>query len=80
MWSGGSTAVPTDRADSKEKHQTAFMIITIGWMVIAITFANMFEKAQIHRLPDSTTVIIFGIIGGLLLRLLHADLSSVFSI
>ena len=54
------------------------MTITIGWMIIAITFANMFEKAQIHRLPDSTVVVIFGIIGGLLLRFLHADLRSVF--
>ena len=54
------------------------MTITIGWMIIAITFANMFEKAQIHRLPDTSTIVIFGMICGLLLRFLLTDLRSVF--
>ena len=77
IWSGGSTAIPTDRADVKGKHEVSFMTTTIIWMVIAIIFANILQKNNFHRLPETTHVVIFGILGGFLLRFGNSNISSV---
>lgn len=76
-WSGGSTAVPTDRSDSKEEYTASFMALTIFWMIIAVVLSHLLEKWEIHRMPESSAVVVFGIIAGLSLRFLHTGLSEV---
>ena len=77
VWSGGSTAIPSDRADEKEEHLASFMTLTVFWMLVAVVVGHLLAKYQVYRIPESGAVLIFGIISGLSLRFLHADLSEV---
>ena len=77
VWSGGSTAIPSDRADEKEEHLASFMTLTVFWMLVAVVVGHLLAKYQVYRIPESGAVLIFGIIAGLSLRFLHADLSEV---
>ena len=54
------------------------MAMTLGWMCIAFIFGALLEKWEIHRIPESGAVVIFGIIAGILIRLFSSDMSSVF--
>lgn len=77
VWSGGSTAVPTDRANESSASLASFLTITIIWMTVAVVISAALEKRRYYRLPESAVVIAFGIIGGLLLRFSGATISSV---
>ena len=76
-WPGGGTAVPTDRADEKEENLAVFMAMTLGWMCVAFIFGALLEKWEIHRIPESGAVVIFGIIAGILIRIFSSNMSSV---
>ena len=77
MWSGGSTAVPTDRANEGSASLASFLTITIIWMMVGVVISAALEKRHYYRLPESAVVISFGIIGGLLLRFSGTSVSSV---
>ena len=76
-WPGGSTAVPTDRYDEAEEYLALYMALTLLWMAIAFIFGALLERWEVHRLPESGAVVIFGIIAGLLIRALGSHMSSV---
>ena len=76
-WPGGGTAVPTDRSDSEEEYLALYMTLTLLWMSIAFIFGAMLERWQIHRLPESGAVVVFGIIAGVLIRFMGSEVSSV---
>ena len=76
-WPGGSTAIPTDRSDSEEEYLALYMTLTLLWMSVAFIFGAMLERWQIHRLPESGAVVVFGIIAGVLIRFMGSEVSSV---
>ena len=76
-WPGGSTAVPTDRSDSEEEYLALYMTLTLLWMAVAFIFGAMLERWEIHRLPESGAVVVFGIIAGVLIRFMGSEVSSV---
>ena len=53
------------------------MAMTLGWMCIAFIFGALLEKWEIHRIPESGAVVIFGIIAGILIRIFSSNMSSV---
>ena len=53
------------------------MTLTLLWMSIAFIFGAMLERWQIHRLPESGAVVVFGIIAGVLIRFMGSEVSSV---
>ena len=54
------------------------MAMTLGWMCIAFIFGALLEKWEIHRIPESGAVVIFGIIAGVIIHFSGSNLSSVF--
>ena len=75
-WPGGGTAVPTDRYDEAEEYLALYMVLTLLWMAIAFIFGAFLERWKIHRLPESGAVVVFGIIAGLLIRVVGSRMSS----
>ena len=76
-WSGGGTATPTDRADHSEDFLSRYMTLTLLWMIVAFIVGALLEKWELHRLPESGAVVIFGIIAGVIIRLLGSEAASV---
>ena len=77
-WPGGSTAIPTDRYDESEEYLALYMVLTLSWMAIAFIVGAFLERWEVHRLPESGAVVIFGIIAGLIIRAVGSHMSSVF--
>ena len=77
IWSGGSTAIPTDRASQDNAVMASSLSVTLIWMMIAVVISAFLEKVHFYRLPESAVVILFGILGTLLIRFVKVDISSV---
>ena len=77
IWPGGTTAVPTDRLEEASHHLALFMSMTLLWMIVAFIVGGLLERYEIHRIPESGIVVIFGIIAGLILRSMSSGLTSV---
>ena len=77
VWPGGTTAVPTDRYDPASVYLAVYMSMTLLWMIVAFIVGGLLERYEIHRIPESGVVVIFGIIAGLILRSMSSGVSSV---
>ena len=80
VWSGGSTAIPTDRESGDNAIMASSISVTLIWMMIAVVISAFLEKVRFYRLPESAVVISFGIVGSVLLRFVKVDISFVYLI
>ena len=58
------------------KYLALYMVLTLLWMAIAFIFGAFLERWKIHRLPESGAVVVFGIIAGLLIRVVGSRMPS----
>ena len=77
-WSGGSTAIPSDRDDETEENLSLYIVVILFWMCLSYLLSALFEKWGIHRFPESACGLFLGIIAGVIIHFSGSNLSSVF--